>query len=148
MNPWLLCKGNFLLVNKGTLVLYFVDCYLTVTLSQRVSKISFAERKLFIVFRKKFLVNASEKKLSEFILGKLVFYFSFTNWLLVKANFILGKLFSVKSHWPQLDSMTMKSRQQFWVQVDKGGKFLKKLWESITKQFGIMNQIDNLNWPL
>ena len=110
MNPWLLCKGNFLLVNKGMLVLYFVDCYLTATHGQRVSEISFAERKLFIVFRKKFLVNASEKKLSEFILGKLVFYFSFTNWLLVKANFILGKLFSVKSHWPQLDSMTMKSR--------------------------------------
>ena len=148
MNPWLLCKGNFLLVNKGTLVLYFVDCYLTVTHGQRVSKISFAERKFFILFRKKFLVDASEKKLSELILGKLVFYSSFTNWLLVKANFILGKLFSVKSHWPQLDSMTMKSRQQFWVQVDKGGKFLKKLWESITKQFGIMNQIDNLNWPL
>ena len=110
MNPWLLCKGNFLLVNKGMLVLYFVDCYLTVTHGQRVSKISFAERKFFILFRKKFLVDASEKKLSELILGKLVFYSSFTNWLLVKANFILGKLFSVKSHWPQLDSMTMKSR--------------------------------------
>ena len=110
MNPWLLCKGNFLLVNKGTLVLYFVDCYLTVTHGQRVSEISFAERKFFILFRKKFLVDASEKKLSELILGKLVFYSSFTNWLLVKANFILGKLFSVKSHWPQLDSMTMKSR--------------------------------------
>ena len=67
MNPWLLCKGNFLLVNKGTLVLYFVDCYLTVTHDQRVSKISFAERKFFIVFRKKFLVDASEKKLSELI---------------------------------------------------------------------------------
>lgn len=65
MNPWLLCKGNFLLVNKGTLVLYFVDCYLTVTHGQRVCKISFAERKFFIVFRKKFLVDASEKKLSE-----------------------------------------------------------------------------------
>lgn len=65
-------------------------------------------RENFIVFRKKFLVDASEKKLSEFILGKLVFYFSFTNWLLVKANFILGKLFSVKSHWPQVDSITMK----------------------------------------
>ena len=74
-----------------------------------------------------------KKKLSEFILGKSVFYFSFTNWLLLKANFTLDKLFSVKSHWPQLDSMTMKSRWQFWVQVDKGGKFLKKLWESITK---------------
>ena len=110
MNPWLLCKGNFLLVDKGTLVLYFVDCYLTVTHGQRVSKISFAERKFFIVFRKKFLEDASEKKLSELILGKLIFYFSFTDWLLVKANFILGKLFSVKSHWPQLDSMTMKSR--------------------------------------
>ena len=92
------------------LVLYFVDCYLTVTHGQRVSKISFAERKFFIVLRKKFHVDASEKKLSELILGKMVFYFSFTNWLLVKANFILGKLFSVKSHWPQLDSMTMKSR--------------------------------------
>ena len=111
MNPWLLCKGNFLLVNKGTLVLYFVDWFfIIVTHGQRVSKISFAERKFFIVFRKKFLVDASEKKLSEFILGKLVFYFSFTNWLIVKVNFILGKLFSVKSHWPQLDSMTMKSR--------------------------------------
>ena len=110
MNPWLLCKGNFLLVNKGMLVLYFVDCYLTATHGQRVSEISFAERKFFIVFRKKFLEDASEKKLSELILGKLIFYFSFTDWLLVKANFILGKLFSVKSHWPQLDSMTMKSR--------------------------------------
>lgn len=115
MNFWLFCKGNFLFVNKGTFVFYFVDCYLIVIYGQRVSKIFFVERKFFIVFRKKFFVDVLEKKFSEFILGKLVFYFSFINWFFVKVNFILGKLFLVKSYWLQFYSMIMKSRQKFWV---------------------------------
>ena len=35
--------------------------------------------------------------------------------------------------------------------LDKGGKFLKKLWccvgGSITRSFGFINFFDNVNWP-
>ena len=35
--------------------------------------------------------------------------------------------------------------------MNKGGKFLKKLWccvgGSITRQFGFINWVDNVNWP-
>ena len=44
-----------------------------------------------------------------------------------------------------------KKYQTFGTQMNKGGKFLKKLWccqwESIARWISVINWVDNLNWP-